>query len=145
MFYSKKLLKEIDIKHCFFNRIGGKSKGIYKSLNCGKGSLDNKQYVRKNLIIAGKKVSKSYKNLVSFELEDKTTYHFTPFFYGRPGKRKIQYNKDGKSIIKIIDEKNSFHALFKQETSVWVKSQEKRNQLIRKKRAKKVRKNTGGN
>ena len=76
MFYSKKLLKEIDIKHCFFNRIGGKSKGIYKSLNCGKGSLDNKQYVRKNLIIAGKKVSKSYKKLVLLNQIHSNKYYF---------------------------------------------------------------------
>ena len=26
MFYSKKLKKEINISHCFFNRLGGKSK-----------------------------------------------------------------------------------------------------------------------
>ena len=43
MFYSKKLSKETHIKHCFFNRLGGKSKGIYKSLNCGRGSLDKKK------------------------------------------------------------------------------------------------------
>ena len=42
MFYSKKLLKQKEIRHCFFNRKGGKSKGIYRSLNCGKGSLDKK-------------------------------------------------------------------------------------------------------
>ena len=45
MLYSKKLSKETQIKHCFFNRLGGKSKGIYKSLNCGKGSLDKKKYI----------------------------------------------------------------------------------------------------
>ena len=48
MFYSKKLSKENQIKHCFFNRLGGKSKGIYKSLNCGRGSLDNKKHINKN-------------------------------------------------------------------------------------------------
>ena len=59
MFYSKKLLKQKNIRHCFFNRKGGKSKGIYKSLNCGKGSLDKKNCVNTNLIIASKKISKS--------------------------------------------------------------------------------------
>jgi len=49
MFYSKKLKKEINISHCFFNRLGGKSKGIYKSLNCGRGSRDKKKYISKNL------------------------------------------------------------------------------------------------
>ena len=40
MFYSKKLYKLKKIKHCFFSRKKGFSKGIYKSLNCGKGSKD---------------------------------------------------------------------------------------------------------
>ena len=35
-----KLLKHKNIKHGFFNRNGGKSKGNYKSLNCGPGSND---------------------------------------------------------------------------------------------------------
>ena len=43
MFYSKKLNKFKGIKHCFFSRKGGFSKGLYKSLNCGKGSKDNKK------------------------------------------------------------------------------------------------------
>ena len=64
MFYSKKLSKETHIKHCFFNRLGGKSKGIYKSLNCGSGSLDKKKYVNKNIVIACKKISNSYKKLI---------------------------------------------------------------------------------
>ena len=63
MFYSKKLTKEIAIKHCFFNRAGGKSKGIYKSLNCGRGSFDKKKYIKQNIVIASKKISKSYKKL----------------------------------------------------------------------------------
>ena len=76
MFYSKKLLREMDIKHCFFNRLGGKSKGIYKSLNCGKGSLDNKKYINKNLIIAGKKISKSYKKLILLNQIHSNKYFF---------------------------------------------------------------------
>ena len=64
MFYSKKLAKEIEVKHCFFDRQGGKSKGIYESLNCGRGSFDKKKYINKNLIIACKKISKSYKKLI---------------------------------------------------------------------------------
>ncbi len=64
MLYSKKLSKETQIKHCFFNRLGGKSKGIYKSLNCGRGSLDNKKHINKNIVIACKKISRSYKKLI---------------------------------------------------------------------------------
>ena len=56
MFYSKKLIKETDIKHCFFNRSGGKSMGIYKSLNCGKGSSDKKKFIKQNILIASKKI-----------------------------------------------------------------------------------------
>ena len=49
MFYSKKLKKIKQIKHCFFSRKNGFSKGIYKGLNCGKGSNDKKGNVKKNL------------------------------------------------------------------------------------------------
>ena len=38
MYYSKKLKKIKTIKHCFFSRRNGFSKGMYKSLNCGIGS-----------------------------------------------------------------------------------------------------------
>ena len=41
MFYSTKLKKFREIKHCFFSRKGGFSKGLYKTLNCGRGSKDN--------------------------------------------------------------------------------------------------------
>ncbi len=49
MFYSKKLKKIKKVKHCFFSRKKGFSKGIYESLNCGRGSKDNKKNVQKNL------------------------------------------------------------------------------------------------
>ena len=56
MFYSKKLNKFKGIKHCFFSRRGGFSKGLYKSLNCGKGSKDNKKNILKNLNYVAKKM-----------------------------------------------------------------------------------------
>ncbi len=56
MFYSKKLKKIKKIKHCFFSRKNGFSKGIYKGLNCGKGSKDKKQNVKKNLRYIAKKM-----------------------------------------------------------------------------------------
>ena len=43
MIKSKKLNRFQNINHAFFNRIGGKSTGIYKSLNCGPGSADKKK------------------------------------------------------------------------------------------------------
>ena len=55
MFYSKKFKKFKDITHCFFSKKGGFSKGIYQSLNCGKGSKDNKKNVNKNLSLVSKK------------------------------------------------------------------------------------------
>ena len=55
MFYSKKFKKLKQVKHCFFSRKNGFSKGIYKSLNCGKGSKDNKKNIRKNLDFVAKK------------------------------------------------------------------------------------------
>ena len=43
MFYSENLKKNKDIKHGFFSRKNGVSKGIYESLNCGVGSNDKKE------------------------------------------------------------------------------------------------------
>ena len=47
MIKSKKLVKFKNISHGFFNRKGGVSKGIYKSLNCGLGSDDKVKNIRK--------------------------------------------------------------------------------------------------
>jgi len=63
MFYSKKFKKFKNIKHCFFSRKGGFSKGIYHSLNCGKGSKDDKKNIYKNLSIVSKKMNVSQKKL----------------------------------------------------------------------------------
>ena len=63
MFYSKKFKKFNNIKHCFFSRRGGFSKGIYRSLNCGKGSKDNKKNVYMNLSLVSKKMKVSQTRL----------------------------------------------------------------------------------
>ena len=63
MFKSKKLNKLKGISHGFFNKKGGKSKGIYKSLNCGPGSNDKKINVIKNLKIVKNKLGKKTKNI----------------------------------------------------------------------------------
>ena len=63
MYISKKLSKQKEISHGFFNRSGGKSKGIYKSLNCGIGSKDKKIKIITNLNIVKNKISKSAKNI----------------------------------------------------------------------------------
>ena len=63
MFNSKKLSKFSEISHGFFNRNGGVSEGIYKSLNCGTGSKDTKNNIKKNLKIVKKKISKKSKEI----------------------------------------------------------------------------------
>ncbi len=64
MITSKKLNKLNGISHGFFNRYGGKSKGIYKSLNCGPGSNDKKINIYKNLKIVKSKINNNCKNIV---------------------------------------------------------------------------------
>ena len=56
MITSKKLLRQKRISHGFFNRSGGKSKGIYRSLNCGLGSKDEINKIKANLKIVKKKI-----------------------------------------------------------------------------------------
>ncbi len=63
MLNSKKLSKFSEISHGFFNKNGGVSKGIYKSLNCGVGSKDKKNNVKKNLKIVIKKICKKSKEI----------------------------------------------------------------------------------
>ena len=56
MFFSKKLQKFKNLKHCFFSRKNGFSKGHYTSLNCGLGSGDKKENVLKNLNLVSQKI-----------------------------------------------------------------------------------------
>ena len=64
MIYSKKLIKFKNITHGFFNREGGVSKGIYKSLNCGPGSKDKIKNIKKNIEKVCKKIGCNKKNLI---------------------------------------------------------------------------------
>jgi polyphenol oxidase len=73
---SKKLSRIKDLKHGFFNRMGGQSKNIYKSLNCGPGSNDKKINVKKNLQIVRKNISNKAKNI--FLLNQ---FHSNKFIY----------------------------------------------------------------
>ena len=56
MFYSKKLKKVKQLKHCFFSRKNGFSKGIYRGLNCGQGSKDHKRNINRNLNYIAKRM-----------------------------------------------------------------------------------------
>ena len=76
MIRSKKLSKFKKIEHAFFNRLGGKSTGIYKSLNCGPGSFDKKQDIFKNLITVEKKIKTKSKKIVLLK-----QVHSNNFYY----------------------------------------------------------------
>ena len=76
MIRSKKLSKLKNLKHGFFNSVGGQSKNIYKSLNCGLGSKDNKSNIKKNLQIVKKTISKKAKDI--FLLHQ---FHSNKFIY----------------------------------------------------------------
>ena len=76
MIKSKKLSKFKNIKHGFFNKKGGKSEGIYKSLNCGIGSSDTKKNVKNNLKIVCKKINCSSRKLVLLNQIHSNKFHF---------------------------------------------------------------------
>ena len=63
MITSKKLFRQTNISHGFFNRNGGKSNGIYKSLNCGPGSNDKANKIIQNLKIVKNKINRKSKNI----------------------------------------------------------------------------------
>ena len=65
MFFSLKLSKYENLKHCFFSRKNGVSEGLYKSLNCGIGSNDKKENVLKNLEIVGNKIRCKKESLIT--------------------------------------------------------------------------------
>jgi len=64
MFYSDSLKNNNHVKHHFFSRKNGVSKGIYESLNCGIGSKDKKEDVQKNLEIVAKNFNIEKKQLI---------------------------------------------------------------------------------
>ena len=84
MIKSKKLQKFRNIKHGFFNNIGGVSSGVYKSLNCGIGSHDNKKNVIKNLKIVSKKIGVKKKIILLHQLHSNKI-----FFVNKISKKKI--------------------------------------------------------
>ena len=76
MIKSKQLLKFKQVNHGFFNRKGGKSKGIYKSLNCGIGSSDKKKNVINNLKIVCKKIKISSRRLILLDQIHSNKFYF---------------------------------------------------------------------
>ena len=99
MIKSKKLSKIKTIKHGFFNKTGGKSKDIYKSLNCGPGSKDNKKNIKKNLQIVRKKISKKTKNIFLVHQIHSSKFIFID---------KTYENKDKPEVDAIITNRKNF-------------------------------------
>jgi YfiH family protein len=91
---SKKLSEFKCIDHAFFNRLGGKSTGIFKSLNCGLGSSDNKKNILKNLETVSNKINAKSKKIVLLK-----QVHSNKFFYISKNS-KINNNKfEGDALI----------------------------------------------
>ena len=90
MFYSKKFKRFPNIKHCFFSRRGGFSKGIYQSLNCGKGSNDSKKSVNKNLSLVSKKLKINQKKLLLMN----QTHSNRVIIIGKRNKNFKKFNSD---------------------------------------------------
>ena len=88
MIRSKKLTRVKNVKHGFFNSIGGQSKNIYKSLNCGPGSLDNKINVKKNLQIVRKKIGNKAKNIFLLHQVHSNNFIFIDKKYNNKNKPK---------------------------------------------------------
>ena len=73
---SKKLSKFKSIEHAFFNRLGGKSTGIFKGLNCGPGSTDKKKNVLKNLEIVSNKIKTKHKKIILLNQVHGAKFHY---------------------------------------------------------------------
>jgi len=91
MFFSKKLQKFENLKHCFFSRKNGFSKGHYASLNCGLGSGDKKQNVLKNLNLVSQKIGCKDELLITL---NQTHSNKVVYFENESSIKKIKsYNK----------------------------------------------------
>jgi len=96
MFFSSKLKKFVNIKHCFFSRKNGVSKGYYESLNCGLGSNDNKERVLKNLEIVSQKISPSTESIIT--LNQKHTNQVVYF----KDKQSVKNKLTGDAIVSKV-------------------------------------------
>ena len=99
MIKSKKLSKFRNIEHAFFSSLGGKSTGIYRGLNCGIGSSDNKRNILKNLAIVKRKIKCS-----SGKILLPKQFHSNKFFYID---KKSKFNIDEFSGDALITNKPS--------------------------------------
>ena len=96
MFFSKKLQKFKNLKHCFFSRKDGFSKGIYESLNCGIGSNDDKENVFKNLKLVSDKINCDKDSLIT--LNQKHTSQVIHF----KNKKSVQNKLTADAIVSEV-------------------------------------------
>jgi len=76
MIKSKKLSKFKNIEHAFFDKLGGKSTGIFKSLNYELNSLDNKKNILKNLAIISNKIKIKNKKIILLNQIHSNKFHY---------------------------------------------------------------------
>ena len=76
MIKSKKLSRLKSIEHAFFNRLGGKSTGIFKSLNCGPGSSGKQKNIQKNLEVVCNKINSKSKKIVLLNQVHSSKFHY---------------------------------------------------------------------
>jgi len=96
MFFSSKLNKFKNIKHCFFSRKNGTSSGIYKSLNCSLGSNDKKDDVLKNIELVSKKIGCKKESIITLN-----QIHSSKVIYFENGK-SIKNRLTGDAIISNV-------------------------------------------
>ena len=94
MIKSKKLNRFQNINHAFFNRIGGKSTGIFKSLNCGPGSADKKKNILKNLTIVKKIISPKSKKIILLN-----QIHSNKFYFIDKNSKILRNKFEGDALI----------------------------------------------
>ena len=99
MIKSKKLNKFKKIDHAFFNRLSGKSTGIFKGLNCGPSSSDSKKNILKNLEIVSNKINSRSKKIVLLN-----QVHGNKFYYIGKNSKLNKYKFEGDALI--TDKKN---------------------------------------
>jgi len=96
MFFSKKLQKFKNLKHCFFSRKDGVSKGFYKSLNCGLGSNDDKKNVLKNLELVSKKIGCNKEFLITLnQTHSNKVIHFN-------NEKSVKNKLNGDAIVSEV-------------------------------------------
>tara|TARA_B100000787_G_scaffold147617_1_gene118651 strand:- start:10 stop:771 length:762 start_codon:yes stop_codon:yes gene_type:complete len=91
---SKKLIKFKNINHGFFNRLGGKSTGIFKSLNCGPGSSDKKENILKNLAIVSNKINAKSKKIILLN-----QVHSNKFYYISKNSKLNKKKFEGDALV----------------------------------------------